>query len=52
VLIDALFKSFAIDILSKDSNIIDKIQILLLENKFCNKKQTKKKIKTSESEIE
>ncbi len=45
MLIDTLFKSFAINILLEDSNTIDKIQILLLENEFCNKKRTKKEDK-------
>ncbi len=36
VLINALFKTSII--LLEDSNIINKIQILLSKNKFCNKK--------------
>jgi len=43
-----LFKSFAINILLKDSNIIDKIQTLLLKNKLRNKKQ--KKIKNKDKQ--
>jgi len=46
------FKSFAIDTLLEDSNIIDKTRTLLSKNKFCNKKQKKKKKKASESKIE
>jgi len=45
VLIDALFKSFAIDALLKDSNIINEIQTLLSKNELRNKKQTKKENK-------
>ena len=44
------FKSFAINILSENLNIIDKTQILLSKNKFCSKKQTKKKDKNKQKQ--
>ncbi len=48
--INVSFKSFAINILSENLNIIDKTQILLSKNKFCSKKQTKKKDKNKQKQ--
>jgi len=45
VSINALFKSFAIDALLKDSNIINEIRTLLSKNKLRNKKRAKKENK-------
>jgi len=45
VSIDTLFKSFAIDALLEDSNIIDETRTLLSKNKLRNKKQAKKEDK-------
>ncbi len=45
MLINTLFKLFAINALSKDLNTIDETQTLLLKNELYNKKQAKKKDK-------
>ncbi len=46
------FKSFAIDTLLEDSNIIDKTRKLFSKKNFSNKNKKKKKKKASESKIE